>query len=39
MSKVGARIKWWKLKMEERYIEFREELRKILGGRKELAAN
>lgn len=39
VSKVGARIKWWKLKMEERYIEFREELRKILGGRKELAAN
>lgn len=39
VSKVGARIKWWKLKMEELYIEFREELRKILGGRKELAAN
>ena len=35
-GKREQRIKWWKLKKEECCVEFREEVRQALGGRKHL---
>ena len=36
MVKAEPKIKWWKLKNEECCVEFREEIREVLGGREEL---
>ena len=35
-TKVEPRIKWWKLKKEDCCEEFREEIRRALGGKEEL---
>ena len=35
-GKREQRIKWWKLKKEECCVEFREEVRHVLGGRKQV---
>ena len=36
ITKAEPRIKWWKLKKEDCCEEFREEIRRNLGGREEL---
>ena len=36
IAKAEPMIKWWKLKMEDCCEEFMEEIRRALGGRKEL---
>ena len=36
MTKAEPRIKWWKLKKEDCCEEFREEIRRALGGKEEL---
>ena len=36
-TKKRKRINWWKLKEEDCYVEFREELRQVLGSSEELS--
>ena len=36
IAKTEPRIKWWKLKKEDCCEEFREEIRRALGGEEEL---
>ena len=35
LTKAEPRIKWWKLKKEDCCEEFREEIRRALGGKEE----
>ena len=36
LTKAELRIKWWKWKKEDCCEEFREEIRRVLGGKEEL---